>query len=47
MKRYSWLFLGFLPLLAACPKRQTAPDYDGIRQNSNKAQQSLDNTTTP
>lgn len=47
MKRYSWLFLGFLPLLAACPKRSTTPDYDAIKQHGDKAHSSMDNDSNP
>jgi hypothetical protein len=47
MKRYTWLVLGLLPLLAGCPKRgqvvEEPRDYDGVRDRADKAFQSHDN----
>lgn len=43
MKRYSWLLLGLLPLLAGCPKRGADnPDYQGVRDRAEKASQDVD-----
>ena len=42
MTKYWWLLLGLLAL-GGCPKRtETPPDYGSVRQNSEKAHQSLD-----
>jgi hypothetical protein len=46
MKRYSWVWLAFLPLLAGCPPRKQAQepprDYEGVRQRANQAADGVD-----
>lgn len=50
MRRMSWMLLPLLALLSGCPRRQTPaarPDYESVRQSSERSHQSLDQQQAP
>jgi len=48
MRRLTWALLPWLALLNGCPKRTTtAPDYNSVRQSSERSHQSLDQQQAP